>query len=227
MSQKNNYKPIIIVKAKATLRKSDRTQQSILDAALDYLWTQPYRSLTVNELMSKAGSSRSVFYRYYEDLPTMMEHLLNEFEEKIMAATTAWFTEEGDPIPLLKESLGNMVKISYQYGPILRAVLDAAPMNERLENAWTLFAKGFDDAVTHQIEQQQKAGLIKPFAARPVALALNRMDSEMVSHHFGRNPRGSQKEVRDAIIRVWIATLYGDSALETCFSDVNNSTNLK
>ena len=106
MSYKNIPKPQIVLKAKTTLRKSDRTQQSILDAALDYLWTQPYRSLTVSELMSKAGSSRSVFYRYYEDLPTMMEHLLNEFEEKIMAATTAWFTEESDPIPLLKESLG-------------------------------------------------------------------------------------------------------------------------
>ena len=227
MSLKNDQQPIIVVKGQAKLRKSDRTQQSILDAALDYLWTQPYRSLTVNELMSKAGSSRSVFYRYYEDLPAMMEHLLNEFEEKILAATTAWFTEEGDPLPLLKESLANMVKVSYQYGPILRAVLDAAPMNERLENAWTRFAKGFDDAVTHQIEHQQKAGLIKPFDARPVALALNRMDSEMVSHHFGRRPRGSQTAVRDAIIRVWVATLYGDSALNTCFSEGNTSMNLK
>ena len=215
MSLKIDQKPIIVVKGQAKLRKSDRTQQAILDAALDYLWTQPYRSLTVNELMSKAGSSRSVFYRYYEDIPAMMEHLLNEFKEKVMAATAAWLTGEGDPIPLLKESLGNMVKVSYQYGPILRAVLDAAPMNERLENAWTRFAKGFDDAVTIQIEQQQKAGLIKPFDARPVAMALNRMDSEMVSHHFGRRPRGSQTAVRDAIIRVWVATLYGDSALNT------------
>jgi AcrR family transcriptional regulator len=227
MSQNKIQKPQIVLKTKSALRKSDRTQQSILDAALDYLWTNPYRSLTVNELMSKAGSSRSAFYRYYEDLPAMMEHLLSEFKERIMAATGAWLTGEGDPIPLLKESLGNMVEVSYQYGPILRAVLDAAPMNERLEKAWTLFAKGFDDAVTHQIEQQQKAGLIKPFDARPVATALNRMDSEMVSHHFGHSPRGSQKEVRDAIIRVWIATLYGDSGLENCFSEENNSTNSK
>ena len=227
MSLIDNQKPVIVIKGQAKLRKSDRTQQSILDAALKFLWTNPYRKLTVNELMSLARSSRSVFYRYYADLPAMMEHLLNELQEKTIAGTKAWFTEEGDPIPLLKESLGNMVKVSYQYGPILRAVLDAAPMNERLENAWTRFAKGFDDAVTHQIEHQQKAGLIKPFDARPVAMALNRMDSEMVSHHFGRRPRGSQTAVRDAIIRVWVATLYGDSALNTCFSEGNTSMNLK
>ena len=151
----------------------------------------------------------------------MMEHLLNEYRDKIMAATTAWLKGEGDPISMLKDSLGNMVEVSYQYGPILRAVLDAAPMNERLEKAWTSFAKDFDDAVTHQIEHQQKAGLIKPFDARPVAMALNRMDSEMVSHHFGRLPRGNQASVLDAILRVWVATLYGDSALETCFPEEN------
>ena len=221
MSQKNSLKPQILLKPKNTFRKSDKTQQSILDAALDYLWTKPYRSLTVNQLMSRAGSSRSAFYRYYEDLPAMMEHLLNEFKDKILAATTAWIKGEGDPISMLKDSLGNMVEVSYQYGPILRAVLDAAPMNERLEKAWTSFAKDFDDAVTHQIEHQQKAGLIKPFDARPVAMALNRMDSEMVSHHFGRLPRGNQASVLDAILRVWVATLYGDSALETCFPEEN------
>jgi AcrR family transcriptional regulator len=221
MSQNYSNKPKIILKSKAVFRKSDKTQQSILDAALDYLWTKPYRSLTVSELMSKAGSSRSAFYRYYDDLPTMMEYLLNEFKEKIMAATGAWLNGEGDPIPLLVESLENMVEVSYQYGPILRAVLDAAPMNDRLEKAWTSFAKGFDDAVTHQIEHQQKAGLIKPFDARPVATALNRMNSEMVSHHFGHSPRGSQTDVRDAIIRVWVATLYGDEALKTCFLEEN------
>lgn len=221
MSKKQNGKPKIVLKRSTSIRKSDITRQSILDAALDYLWTHPYRKLTVNELMSRAGTSRSAFYRYYEDLPAMMEHLLNEYKDKIMAATTAWLKGEGDPISMLKDSLGNMVEVSYQYGPILRAVLDAAPMNERLEKAWTSFAKGFDDAVTQQIEHQQKAGLIKPFDARPVATALNRMDSEMVSHHFGHSPRGSQTDVRDAIIRIWVATLYGDEALKTCFLEEN------
>lgn len=227
MSQKNIHKPLIILKGKVAIRKSDRTQQLILDAALKYLWTHPYRDLTVNELMSLAGSSRSVFYRYYEDLPAMMEHLLNELKERILAVTAAWFNEKGDPILLLKESLGNMVKVCYQYGPILRAVTDAAPMNERLEKAWTHFVKDFDDAVMHQIERQQAAGLIKPFDARPVAIALNRMDVELVIHHFGRRPRSNQTSVLDAILRVWIATLYGDNALNNCFSEGKTSINLK
>ena len=71
---------------------------------------------------------------------------------------------KGDPIPLLEESLENMVWVCYQQGPILRAVSDAAPMDVRLEKAWTRFVKDFDDAGTHRIEQA--VGLIKPFDAR-------------------------------------------------------------
>ena len=227
MSQINKHKPNIVLKGKVTIRKSDRTQQSILDAALEYLWTNPYRNLTVNELMSLTGNSRSAFYRYYEDLPAMMEHLLNELKEKVLSGTTPWFTGEGDPILQLEKSLENLVRICYQYGPILRAVTDAAPANERLEKAWAVFVEDFDNAVTQRIEHQQAAGLIKPFDARPVAIALNHMNAELVRHHFGRRPRTNQISVRDAIIRVWVATLYGDNALKTCFPEENTFTNLK
>ena len=227
MSQNDNPESLIVLKGKAGLRKSDRTQQSILDAALKFLWTNPYRKLTVNELMSLAGSSRSVFYRYYADLPTMMEHLLNELQEKTIAGTKPWFTEEGDPVLLLKESLANLVKVTYEYGPILRAVTDAAPMHERLEKAWALFVQNFNDAVTDRIEQHQALGLIKPFDARPVATALNLMDADLVRHHFGRLPRSNQASVLDAILRVWVATLYGDSGINICCADKKTSVNQK
>jgi AcrR family transcriptional regulator len=108
MSQKKKpapYRP----EGEVALRKSDKTRQAILDAALKYLWTHPYRDLTVNELMTMAGSSRSAFYRYYEDLPAMMEHLLSELKEKVLAGTTPWFTGEGDPILQLEKSLENLV----------------------------------------------------------------------------------------------------------------------
>ena len=111
--------------------------------------------------------------------------------------------------------MAGLVRVCYQQGPILRAVVDARPMDERLEKAWTKVLKNFDDAITDRIEQQQAAGLIKPFEARPVAMALNRMDASLLIHHFGRRPRGNQKMVQKALLRVWISTLYGDQALET------------
>ena len=209
------------------LRKSERTRQAILDAALKFLWTHPFRDLTVGELMSLAGTSRSAFYHYFKDLHDLMEVLLRGMEEEILAVTSAWFLGEGDTLPLLEESLENMVRVCYQRGPILRAVTDAAPMDERLEKAWTDFKKDFDDAVTNRIKQQQADGLIEPFDARPVAMALNRMNAYLIIHHFGRRPRGNQKSVRDAILRVWVSTLYGDKALAKSLTRSKASTDAK
>ena len=133
-------------------RKSERTRQLILDASLKFLWTHPFRDLTVGELMSLAGISRSAFYHYFQDLHELMEALLHGLEEEVFDVTAPWFSGEGEPISLLVESLENMVQVCYQRGPILRAVSDAAPMDERLEKAWTKFVKDFDDAVTLRIE---------------------------------------------------------------------------
>jgi len=200
---------------RSAMRKSERTRQAILDAALKFLWTQPFRELTVAELMSLACTSRSAFYQYFEDLHDLMETLLRGIKKDIFEIASPWLEGEGDPIPLLEESMEGLVRVSYRQGPILRAVSDAAPMDERLERAWTDFLKDFDDAVTNRIEQHQKAGLIKPFEARPVATALNRMDAYLLIHHFGRLPRGNQESVLQAILQVWISTLYGERTLRS------------
>ena len=156
-----------------------------------------------------------------------MEALLRGMQEDIFDVAAPWLQGEGDPISLLEETVDGLVRVCYQQGPILRAVSDAAPMDERLEKAWTDFLKNFDDAATQRIEQQQTAGLIRPFDARPVAMALNRMDAYLMIHHFGRRPRGNRESVRDAILRVWVSTLYGDKALTSGFSRPKTSTNAK
>ena len=196
------------------LRKSDRTRKAILDAALEFLWSRPFREMTVAELMSLSRASRPAFYQYFADLHELMEALLRGIEEEIFAVARPWFEGEGEPVQLLEESLAGFVSVCYRQGPIVRAVSDAAPMDERLEKAWTSFLNDFDDAVAARIEQQQAAGLIAPFDARPVAVALNRVDAALVIHHFGRRPRGNQKIVFDVMLRLWFSTLYGDKAFE-------------
>ena len=77
------------------LRKSERTRQAILDAALKFLWTHPFRDLTVAELTSLAGTSRSAFYQYFEDLHGLMEALLHAIEEDIFDVAAPWLRRRG------------------------------------------------------------------------------------------------------------------------------------
>jgi AcrR family transcriptional regulator len=57
--------------------KSARTRATILNAALDFIWSHPFRDMTVNSLMASTGLSRSAFYQYCKDLHDLMESLLD------------------------------------------------------------------------------------------------------------------------------------------------------
>ena len=149
-----------------------------------------------------------------------METLLGMLKDEVFAVTGSWFQGTGDPIMLLNESLAGLVDVCYRLGPILRAADDAAATNERLEKAWNQFVKQFDDAVTARIQADQAQGLIPDFEARPVAIALNRLDAYTLIAAFGQQPRSKPEPVREALTRIWISTLYGSEWLETESSDL-------
>ncbi len=192
-------------------RKSERTRIAIPNAALEFLWAQPFREMTVAELMSIAGVSRSAFYQYFKDLHELMETLLQDVAEAIFGAAEPWLTGEGEHTELLERSLSELVEVCHERGPILRAVAEASTSDVRLERAWAGFLKQFDDAVCEQIEKHQKAGLIPEFNARPVAVALNRLDVSMVIDAFGRHPRNNPEPVKLALTRIWMSTLYNST----------------
>jgi len=202
------------------VQKSERTRAAILNAALDFIWSHPFRDMTVNSLMASTGVSRSAFYQYFNDLHGLMETLLDMLKGEVFAVTGPWFTGVGDPIALLNESLSGLVDVCYRRGPILRATDDAAATDKRLEKAWLQFFGQFDDAVFTRIEADQEQGLIPDFDARPVAIALNRLDAYMLIDAFGQRPRSQPEPVQEALARIWISTLYGRKWLGDGSSDL-------
>jgi len=200
--------------------KSERTRAAILNAALDFVWSHPYRDMTVASLMTSTGVSRSAFYQYFSDLHEVMETLLTMLQEEIFTAVEPWLAGVGDPVALTQETLSGLVDVCYERGPFLRAITDAASTDPRLEMAWLHFLVGFDDAATARIEADQRQGLIPDFEARPVAFAINRLDAYTLLQAFGRHPREQPGPVRDALTRIWISTLYGAEWLEKKSSDL-------
>ena len=184
-----------------------------MDTALKFLWSNSFRDLTVAGLTTRAGISRPCFYQYFADLHSLMEDLLKDLEREILSVAQPWIIAETNPVVKLAESLSGLVEVCYQRGPLLRAIFEAAPMDERLEKAWNDFVNVFDDTVTARIEQDQAAGLTPDFEASHVAIALNRMDIGILIHHFGRHPRSRPQPVYQSIARIWISTIYGPEVL--------------
>jgi len=207
---KNSSSPLQ-VSPQPTLKigKSERTRAAILNSALDFVWTHPFRDMTVNSLMGPTGVGRSAFYHYFKDLHEVMEILLARVKDEATAVTGPWFSGVGDPVVLLSESLDGVVDLCYHRGPILRAIDDAAATDKRLEKTWRKFVGDYNDGVCARIEADQGQGLIRNFAARPVAIALNHLNIYTYIEVFGRHPRSEPEPVRDALTRIWVSTLYG------------------
>jgi len=189
--------------------RSERTRAEILDAAFEYLWSRPFRDMTVNSLMATTSISRSAFYRYFDDIHELMQALLTRLESEILEGASPWLSENGDPVALLYESLAAEVRICYRHGPFIKAISDAAGTNAQLEDEWNWFLDRFDDAVSERIVADQELGLIEAFDPRPVATALNRVDAAMYVRAFGHRPRSRPEPIQEAITRVWVSTLYG------------------
>ena len=196
------------------ITKSDRTRAAILNAALDFIWSRPFREMTVNSLMASTDLSRSAFYQYFEDIHKMMETLLQMLAEEIFTSSNHWLEGVGDPVALMNETFEGLTRTCYRHGPFLRAVSDAATTDERFEKDWLQFLAAFDDAGIARIDADQSQGLIAAFDAQPVAFGLNRLNAYTFIEAFGQRPRSQPEPVRAALSRIWISTLYGAEWVE-------------
>lgn len=216
MSDLRRYPPQLRVVPEPTgkVTKADRTRAVILNAALEFIWSHPFRELSVNSLMASTGLSRAAFYQYFDDIHKMMETLLHMLAEEIFASANIWLEGVGDPVALLNESFQGLTQSCYQHGPFLRAVADASTTDERFEKSWGQFLSGFDDAGNARIQADQAQGLIATFDTRPVIFALNRVNAYTFIDAFGQRPRKQPKPIQEALARIWVSTLYGAQYVE-------------
>jgi AcrR family transcriptional regulator len=201
-------------KPKPRITKADRTRAAILDAALDFVWSHPFRDLTVNKLTETTGITRSVFYRYFDDIHDLMKTLLDMLAGEIFSGVGPWLEGTGDPVSLMNETITGLVQTCYERGPFFRAVSDAARTDMRFEKDWAQFMAAFDEAGCARIKADQAQGLIRDFDPAPVVFALNRLDAYTIIEAFGQRPRSRPGPVRAALARIWISTLYGAEYVE-------------
>ena len=222
MSYKEQSLSPLQVSPQPTLKiaKSERTRAAILNSALNFIWSHPFRDMTVKSLMAPTGVGRAAFYQYFKDRHEVMESLLGILQGEIFDVADNWLTGVGDPVALLSETITGLVRLLHQRGPIVRAVADAAPSDRRLEKAWLQFLGEFDDAACVRIEADQKQGLIPEFDVPPVAIALTRLNAFTLIQAFGQHPRSQPKPIREALVRIWVSTLYGGKWIGSGSSDL-------
>ena len=200
-------------------RRPEEAERAILAAARAFLEEHSFREMKVESVMARTGLSRPAFYAYFDDRYDLVTRLLEGIGGLLFALDRRWLV--GDPgagraesARTLQEALVGGAETFERYGPVLRAISDAASYDERVEGMYRSgLLERLVDGVAGRIARDVEGGL-SPADLDPheTARALVLMTERYLIDAYG-TPRANDT---DAAVRtlqkVWVSTLYGPEA---------------
>ena len=199
-------------------RKPEEAERVILAAARTFLAERPFREMTVEGVMVRTGLSRPAFYAYFRDRYEVVTRLLEGIGGLLFALDWRWLSAEEDEEEareVLVDALRAGSRTFVEYGPVLRAIADAAGYDARVEQDYRYgLIERLVGAVASRIARDVEAGL-SPSNIDPeeTARALVLMTERYLLDAFGRPERRPSGEESAAVFatleEVWVRTLYG------------------
>jgi AcrR family transcriptional regulator len=194
-------------------RRPEDAEREILDGAEALLRESGYAALSPAAVMARTGLSRSSFYVYFRDLPTLLARLSERIEGELFAVTQAWFAGDGDPQDSVRRSCEGLVAVYQRHGSLLRALSDAAASDSLVEQNFRYGTiQHFIVAVDERISVEQARGRISEPVPRDVSRALVLMTERYLTDALGKatveEMAAALDTVVEALTRIWTRTLY-------------------
>jgi AcrR family transcriptional regulator len=201
----------------ATIQRTKRRQQreetrgQILAAAQEFLLEHPYRELSVDALMTRTGHTRTVFYRHFDDVPSMMLTMIAEVGSELVDVSEAWRRSERVGPEEARARLALYVDFYVRNGRVIRAVVEAAHHDGAVGQAYTGRVEVFIGLTTTAIEQRVASGDVAPVDAPEVARALVWMLNGYLLDKLGGPEPGDPERVLDTASTIWTRVLFPDA----------------
>ena len=200
-------------------RRPEEAERAILAAARSFLERNAFREMTVERVMARTGLSRPAFYAYFRDRYEVVTRLLEGIGGLLFAVDRRWLAgaeESRDEARLiLADALRRGAETFARYGPVLRAISEAASQDERLEEVYRYgLIERLICSVAERIERDRERGLTaKGVDPEEAARALVLMTERYLLDAFGKQEARPSREKTEAVVEtlvaVWASTLYG------------------
>ena len=171
--------------------------------------------------MARTGLSRPAFYAYFKDRYEVVTRLLEGIGGVLFAVDRRWLVggEMGgrdEARKTLAEALYRGTETFATYGPVLRAIADAATQDARVEEVYRGgLIERLIEAVAARIARDVEGGASPAYLdPEETARALVLMTERYLLDAFGKpsdRPSGAKKAaVASTVEEVWVRTLYGE-----------------
>lgn len=185
----------------------EQARRRILDAAEHLLRERPYRELTVEDVMTGAGLSRTVFYRHFDDLPRLMLSLLDAVQTELEDAMKLTVEAPGDWEAFV-DTLRGAVEVWRRHGPLMRAIVDAGSYDEEIDEAYRAVRDGWVELSAQLLARDVEEGRLQPVNTVELARALTILNEAYLMETLGRvPPQASPEDVLETLLVVWTRTL--------------------
>jgi TetR/AcrR family transcriptional regulator, ethionamide resistance regulator len=199
-------------------RRPEEAERAILAAARAFLEERPFREMTVEAVMVRTGLSRPAFYAYFRDRYEVVTRLLEGIGGLLFALDWHWLSGgevEEEAREVLVDALRAGSQTFVEYGPVLRAIADAAGYDAKVEQVYRYgLIERLVAAVASRISRDVEAG-VSPADLEPeeTARALVLMTERYLLDAYGYPERRPSREESAAVFAtlegIWVRTLYG------------------
>ena len=189
----------------ANRRRRNEAREQILDVARRELKVKPFRELSVDELMQATGLSRTAFYRYFPDREAVLVDLLEEVWGALADARDVEVATDGIASAA---SMAGLSELLSENRHVLKAIADAAPGDEDVEQAYRSFMHSYwIEDLTARIVSAQEQGLAAGLDPELAGEALGWMAERLVTQSLHRDP----DQVLDTIIAIVARCIFSSS----------------
>lgn len=198
------------VAAQRTRRRQQReeTRAQILEAGAAFLRERSFRELSVDALMSRTGHTRTVFYRHFDDIPSLVLALMVEVGGELVAVAESWAQAERVGPEEARARLEAFVGFFVRHGPLARALAEASHHDDVVERAYTALLEQYMTLTAAAIRARVDSGELAPLDATETARALVWMLNGYLLDRLGREGEHDPQQVLEAAWTIWTRTLF-------------------
>lgn len=185
--------------------------QALLRDALDVLMADgtPVSDLSVGRLVTQAGMSRSTFYKYFDDKPTMLAALSAAALRRLYAAQREWLSRGREvTVRDVRDSMVQLLDAYRRDRVILRAVAEMSVYEPAIGEAYTRAVGDYARAIERFVRAGQDEGWIAAeVPAEQTADALAWMTERTTSQTGAQDPPEQLDALADALARIVVAAI--------------------
>lgn len=183
----------------------ESTRREILGAAEELLRVRPYRELSVDAVMAEIGLTRTSFYRHFDDLTDLVLRVFDDVCEELVGVATEWSASAGPGYPEPgRDALAGLVAFYARNGPLMRAFIEAAASDERIEQAVAEMTDRMAAIAAGTLERLASMEVIDVPDPRALGRAMTVMNQAYLLSSFGREPQADPAEVLATLRTIWL-----------------------